>query len=233
MKIYIMRKSIALAFLFVLFVVEVLAQGPSRIRSLGGGVSNRIMRIFQDGGNIVRAITGKPTVEGQPYVSDVWLKGKVTFANGLVRYTDRLNYDALDHMLIMFEDGIELEFTAPVKSFQLYEEDNMREFWMVKGTFYEVLHQDQIILLKHHKKDIVLESKYGSAWATGKIMSQNQLYFLDPHFNLVKVHKGSEFLRAFPETQDKLKGFIKNEKLNLRSEEDLLRLVQYQASLSK
>lgn len=213
--------------------VSIMAQGPQRMKGMTGGVSNSILRIFQDGGSSVRAITGKPAVEGQPYVSDVWLKGKVIFANGFVRHTDRLNYDALDNMLIMYENGIELEFSAPVKSFQLYEEEKAREFWFVSGKFYEVLHQDKVIMLKYHKKDIAIESKYGSAWATGKIMEQNQLYFLDSEYNLIKVQKGSEFIKAFPETQDLLKGYVKNENLNLRSEQDMLKLVQYHASIVK
>ncbi len=226
-----MRKFNVVLILGCIMMNTTVSFAQNRMGALRNGVKSDIMRIFTDGGKTVRPMVGQPKVDGHPFIKDVWSKGKVYFTNGFVKDVERLNYDALEQMLIMFENGIEFEFTHPVKSFYLYDDNTIQLFWNINAAYYEVLYEGEQSLLKKHKKAILTQSKYSTAWADGLIISEDELFILDTQFKMNKIKKGGNIFKIFNNNQVQLKSFAKAEKLNLRSEKDLKRLFQYNESL--
>lgn len=196
------------------------------------GVKGDIARIYTDGGRTMRPLSSQPSkVTGQPFVSDVWQKGKVVFNNNGTLDVEKLNFDALENMLIMFKDGVEYEYTDAITSFYLYGDGSTMKFLNVMGSFYEVLNEEGITFLKKHKKSVLVERKYSEAWGEGKIVDDDEYYVIDNNKGLLKISKGNGVLRLFGDKQSAIKEFSKSESLNLNKEDDLKKLFKYHSTL--
>jgi hypothetical protein len=183
-------------------------------------------------------------VDGSPYLIDNWVKGSVKLANGKTYKDVLLKYDMVDGQLYFQHKPEEtLTFVDPVKEFKLsYIESDMQQLKLFRNgypsiaggnekSFYEVLSDGTIQLLKHDAKSISEYKEYNSATVTKKF-DDNIKYYLYNNNKLVAIKPDKKsILAAIPNKQPELDAYIKTNNLNLKKDEDLAKLIIYYNSL--
>lgn len=197
-------------------------------------------------------VSGKPIrvgqyvdMEGSPYLQDNWAKGEVKMANGDVFTDVDLKYDLVGDILLFKNKKEEpLEFVQPVKEFSIiysnkgevenitYRNGYPAHEGLSEQNFYKVIADGKTSLLKKETKVVRNETSYNSATITKKLFS-NEVYYIykDGKFTRVKKDQKS-LLVALKGQEGKLKEFIKSNKLSLKEDKDLAKLISYYNSLS-
>ncbi|MFD2513183.1 hypothetical protein ACFSRY_04850 [Pontibacter locisalis] len=184
-------------------------------------------------------------VKGSPYLYETWMKGAVTVAKGTRYEGVELMYDQVsDELVFKSEKGEAKIFVDPVKEFsfkiekdgELVKEQVFRNgFAPIDGakpyTFYEVLVDGQTKLLKRTSKSIFEEATYSSATKVKSFQSSNYYYLVQDN-KLVKVKSDKKsILNALSDKGTELEAFIKSNRLDLKKDADLARLVAYYNSI--
>ncbi|WP_347157208.1 hypothetical protein [Pontibacter chitinilyticus] len=179
-------------------------------------------------------------VHGSPYLQDDWAKGTVQFANGKAYDGLDLKYDMVADMLLFKDDkGQTLEFVQPVAKFTVETADGVKTFqngFPGEGTatdksYYQVLANGKATLLKRGAKVVREAKQYNSATIEKNIMDIGA-YYINKDVALHKIKNNEKAVLAeLSDQAPALKEFIKANKLNLKEEEDLVKLVNYYNSL--
>lgn len=223
-------KYIALAIIGIASVEIANAQGNAPL--LSGGVQGYVPRISFDGGKTIRNIGGvQREVEGSPFINEKWTKGVVYFVNGQSGEADKLNYDAIDKVLVTQRDGQEMLYSQPIKEFILKDGTKDRKFRKMNDNFYEVLYDGNTKLLKLHTKAIIETASYGSAQPINKIGDEAIFYVVGPNNTFEQVKNDKALLAAVSAKQEAVKKYVKDSSLNLKKESDMVKLLTYYDSL--
>ena len=184
------------------------------------------------------------------------------FTKSLVKMKDgrdlvaTINYNMVDEEMIFDQKGIYMALEKPQEIDTIYLQN--RKFVPVDKSFYEVLNKGQITLFIQHKSRY---SPVGSTTAYGMtsktlgptavrtIQGGNQVRQLEVPDNVTvspatvywvringemnKFTTDRQFMKLFPELEDKLKEFFKNDKIDIKSREDLIKLGNFCNSLNK
>lgn len=183
-------------------------------------------------------------VEGNPYLTEQWLKGSVTLVSGESYNNLMLKYDLVkNEPLFQNSNGEVMTFVNPVRQFTLTGAANSEKsdllfrngFKAADGgtaeTFYQVLSEGETPLLKKVVKVVDETKAFNSATAV-KTFQQVQMYFLVKDGLPLKVRKEKKvILEALGDHSPELEDYIKTNKLNLKSEPALVSLVTYYNSL--
>jgi hypothetical protein len=98
-------------------------------------------------------------------------------------------------------------------------------------TFYQVLADGKVILLKQIKKIFIEEKAFNSATITRRFDTQNSYYvFKDEKMDRLKRSK-SGLLDILSDQKELVEKFISNNKLTVKSDDDLAKIVAYYNSL--
>lgn len=179
-------------------------------------------------------------IKGSPYVFDEWALGLVKMASGATYKDLLLKYDQLTSEL-MFKDksGKALGFADPIAEFKLIDKSNAYRLFRsgFKGvdsnsdkSFYEVLYDGSTILVKDPKKNIVEHRAYNSSTAVKSIV-ETPAYYVLLNGSLVKFKKDKKSLLAVLGNPAQLDKYIQDQKLNLKDDEDLAKLMLYYDSI--
>lgn len=176
-------------------------------------------------------------VEGSPYLSNAWISGVVKMANG-VTYSDlKLKYDMVEGIpLFMNSDGSPLKFVDKVAEFKLEPSMVFRSGYQevdnnTQQTFYQVLYDGEVSLIKEQGKLISESRAYNSASVNKKFLNFESYYLVrDNQPVQVKKNKNA-ILLALKTKKAELEGFIDKNKLDLKQEPDLVMLVEYYNSI--
>lgn len=196
---------------------------------------------------LLQDITGRPidqkqyeNVNGSPYFTEEYDKGKVMLTNGNLYENVPLRYDLVaDKLMFKSEKGQELEFTQPVLEFKLMEDQYVFRSGFApvdnhtSASFYQVLageEESQAMLLKNTDRLIREEKAYGTANITKNIIEYAN-YYIAKNNQLTKVKSEKDVLAALGGKEEQLKEYIKNNKLKVKNEEDMAALVKYYNSL--
>jgi len=193
-----------------------------------------------------RPITSTEYVEvkGSPYLTVTWNKGSVKFANGTNIGDVELMYDQVKGQLLYKKPGSEdvtMTFTDPVQEF-LISNVNGRDRYFIKGkesdgltgsVFYEVVYNGNTKLVKQTQKQISEQSQYGSATKT-KIIEEKFVYFLLPASGeKIQLQKDIQpMLAAIGSKRNKIEEYLKNDKLNLKNESNLISFAKFYDTLN-
>lgn len=199
---------------------------------------------------VLKDMNGKPipltkyvNVNGSPFLSDEWRVGEVTFENNSMMKDISLKYDQVEDQI--YFKGINNEimaFNMRVKEFKLYPSENkevyrhfVSGFPEIKGTtattFYEIVVNGKVQLIKRSRKTISETKEYSSA-TTNKNIQESNNYFLYKagQLNPVKKDKKS-ILAALPDKSKELEDYIKSNNLNLKQDADLSKVIAFYNSL--
>ncbi|RZK41460.1 MAG: hypothetical protein EOO90_11175 [Pedobacter sp.] len=189
-------------------------------------------------GNVLRQ-NSYVEMDGSPYLSEKWQNGTVIFASGKIVKDVALKYDQVkDELLFSGKDNEEYYFNEAVAEFTLKgENDKISVFKngfpvlknLTKNSFYEILVDGEVKLLKKNIKTINESKEFNSATTTRSI-EENLSYYIFKANSLVQLKKGDLKSLASaldPQKSEAIIEFARNNKLNLNKEEDLKKLLIY------
>lgn len=185
-------------------------------------------------------------IQGSPLLSDNWVNGTVTFANGKTA-TAILNYNLYGDELLFKnpKDSAVLSFVDPVKSFSLkdaaIEECDITDLSFSSGfpviddqtakTFYLVVGEGKIKLLKCYKKKVIESKDFSSQITTKSFLSANS-YYLFSNNQMVKIKPNQKaILAAMNDKATQVQDYIKKNSVNFKSDAALAKLFGYYNSL--
>jgi len=199
--------------------------------------------------NYFRTVNGEPSmytkfvrlVEGTPYFSDKWMKGNVFIEENEYR-NFYLRVNILETTLeFMDRKGEQMICTMPIKEVLLKDS--------LSGTNYRFFHSSflpqnpeirqswllELVtgtakLYKLEKKQINEIRPYGSATTEQHIISSYG-YFILFNNELRRIKKLSDVTELLSGKKEALEEFIKSNRLNVKSEKDLVRLIEHFNSL--
>lgn len=192
-------------------------------------------------------ILSKPytDVQGSAYLYDNWMKGSVSTSKNVTYDGVYLKYDQVaDELMFKSESGEAKIFVQPVTEFTInVGTDNAvlatrlfrTGFIPVDGasphTFYEVLADGQTQLLKRTSKSIFEELPYGSSTKVKKFQADTH-YYLAKDTKLTKIRNDKKaLLKALSDKATELEAYIKTNKLDLKKDADLAKVVDYYNTL--
>lgn len=184
-------------------------------------------------------------VNGSPYLIDTWEKAVVQLDNGQTYNVD-VKYDLVaDELTFRSNKGDSLTFVKPVKEFKLaYINNNKNETHIFRSgfpstgakttekSFYEVLYDGGTKLLKKQAKSIWTEStSYGTATQT-KNITPRTTYFVAKEGKMLplKLDRKS-VISALADKSSQVEQYIKENKLEVKNDEDLIKVFAYYNSL--
>jgi len=181
--------------------------------------------------------SGYSEVKGSPYFSDEWLPGAIKANDGKVYNNVFIKLDEVKSQLLLKTSlsGAESESTVPIIEFRVMHFGASKVFKSQKvGSkmkFMEVLYEGKVSLFKLHQKDIVDDRAFNSATADKKI-TESIFYYLSLDGELQKVKLSSKtVLMYIKDHRQELEKYIKDNKLSLDNEKDVVMLLQYHSSI--
>jgi len=184
-------------------------------------------------------------ISGSPYLYEDWTKGAIKLTNGTIYNDMALKYDQVEDILLFKgKDGTALEVIEPITEFTLqlpgsgiaenkvfqsgFKAEKINDS---KDSFYEVLADGKVKLLKRTAKVIREEKAYGSATINKNIM-QNVNYYISKGETLIKIKKDKKsVLTSLQNKNSELESYLKANSLNLKEDTDLAKLIAYYNSL--
>lgn len=185
-----------------------------------------------------------------------------SFTKSLIKMKDgramtaTVNYNMVDEEMIFSQKGSYLALEKPQEIDTVYLQN--RKFVPIEKAFYEVLNNGPVALFIQHRSRY---SPVGSTTAYGMtsktlgvtsvrtMQSGNQVrqidvpenvtispatvYWIRKNNEMNKFNSEKQFLKLFPENESKLKEFIKTNKIDIKSREDLIKLGNFYNELVK
>ncbi|WP_299817758.1 hypothetical protein [uncultured Pontibacter sp.] len=180
-------------------------------------------------------------VKGSAYLYDTWMKGSATTANGITYDGVELMYDQVsDELLFRSENGEAKTFFQPISEFSIRvgkDEVTLKNHVFRKGftpvdaasphAFYQVLVDGDTQLLKRTSKKIFEELPYGSATKV-KTFQEDTHYYIAQKDKLTKIKTDKRaVLKALNDKEAALETYIKANRLNLKNDEDLIKVIDF------
>ena len=215
------------AFLFTVFFV------------LGGVITAKAQKTpYADINEIPLNVKKYENVDGTPYVVDRFIKGSVIFANNKMAKDINLKFDEVANLLVFKNDkDQEFAFVSEVKEFKMpYTDNNIpypglfrNGFPSSKETtdksFFEVLNDGKVKLLRHTSKKHLLEIE---AIKRNKIIEKKDRYFVLKDGVLIQIEKGNKpVMDIMSDKSDLVKKYISENSLNLKNDPDLMDVFDY------
>jgi hypothetical protein len=178
-------------------------------------------------------------IEGSPLMNQEWGKGTVYFKDGAVAQNIDLKFNLEKNELYFNREGEMFVFNDPIMSFRMNfvssngnREVHFRSGYPINGrlqkeTFYEVLEDGA----KFHfvaYKFVYLADSYRYGGQAKKVFTENEeLYIYDVSFGkMIKIKRSeSSLLEALPDMKEKITSVIRDNKLKLKSNEDIKKII--------
>lgn len=178
-------------------------------------------------------------VEGSPYLFRNFTKGEaisndnIRYVNANFRfniYTDQIEYEKYGEIYILNNPG-DFEYFIIDDNIFCYRLFITSDGLLKKG-FFQLLNKGEDATLFKKKNVKFVPPKEAEAYAPAnpaKFMSASDHYYISFHEKpLVMLNlKKKEFLTVFTEKTSEIENYIANQKLSIRKEEDLLKIVEF------
>ena len=222
--------KILLSLLFVL----IFANGYSQVegQDAQGNVTDMASgSMFRSFDNRFRGIEGFPTL----YRS--YSPGQITLITGKKVSYDSINLDIYSSDLLVKRNNAESVFNrALTKEFTMESEDEgTMTFIKLKGiegdeSYFRLLASGRVKLLKHSYKTIAGPTNSG-AYSTGRTHSifveKSKVYVQKDSGEMFELKNKKILLAQFPEKEDEIAQFIKDNKVNLKDEFEAVQLIEF------
>jgi hypothetical protein len=178
-------------------------------------------------------------VDGSPYLFRDFIIGEAIstdntrYINANFRYnmyTDQIEYEKYGEVYILNNPG-DFEYFILGDHILCYRLFSTPDGLLKKG-YFQLLNKGEDAVLFKKKNVRFVPPKEAEAYAPAspaKFMSASDSYYISFQGRpLVMLNlKKKEFLTVFPEKSNEIEKYIANEKLSIRKEEDLLKLVEF------
>ncbi|MEZ4900662.1 MAG: hypothetical protein R2822_02320 [Spirosomataceae bacterium] len=192
----------------------------------------------QSQGMYIQDLNGRPIfennyteIEGSPYLNDTWGRGTVKAKhNGKVYEIAKMRYDVYKDEVEYEENQKPYRFGGEISEFVtnegLFRNGFPASESLTERTFYQVLYDGRVKLLKRTMVRIQSEKLYNSATETKRFLKESVLYLLKDGTMTRLTKDKKSLLEAFGSKKAEIEQFIKTEKLKLSKEEDILQIVE-------
>lgn len=178
-------------------------------------------------------------VSGNPFLLKDWSKGSVTSGTAVLK-DQLLKFDEIENrLLIKGDDGTARTFKTVINSFTIADKNKDRVFasGFHKGihndnfTFFEVLAGEKVKFLKRNIKVISASTEY-SGKVVKNVTSEIKYFISKPDKapELIKLGE-APLLETLGSKKSELISYAKANKLNLKREEDVVKLINYYNTL--
>ena len=181
-------------------------------------------------------------VQGSPFLSDSWTKAIVRLkSNGTFKNLE-VKYDLVEDQLLFRNNKTDqpMEFIDQVLEFKLVTDDGISSLFMkgfkaidnnTTNSFYQVLCDGGIQLLKRKIKKVIEDRAYSSA-VTVKTFNEVESYYIAKANTPIKIKKDKkQILSVLADHAAELENYIQQNKLNVKVDEDLIKLIAYYNTL--
>lgn len=171
------------------------------------------------------------------------MKGEVAFSNKNIKNVKGyLNYDQIQGIILFkpnFENQSATEIIDQVDKFTITQDNGVPVNFISLGSigldgdagFAEELLSGKVKLLKRVKKKIIETQVYNSANVEKAVVQEtNYILVKDNKPTLLKQDKNS-FLSALADKEEAIKKYLKDQKVNFKQDEDVVKLLNYYSSL--
>lgn len=187
--------------------------------------------------NAINSKESLKDLEGEPYLFKDYQKAFVKFANGSVTPFE-IKYDQLaDEVVVKSANGQDLGFTDPVLEFKFADSKRLfrNNFASVgkntEKTYYEVLFDGRYKFLKRAAKTTIEFKQYNGP-TVRKVEEDNSFYVMRPNGIPEQVKLNDKSILSTLRIPE-LDAYAKANKLNLKNEADVVKLLTYADSLIK
>ncbi len=195
-------------------------------------------------------INGKPLLEtkytdviGTPYLQNFWLAGVVKMQSGKTFKNIELKYNLLDDRLLFRnpkDTTAALEFVENVKEFSITNTNNQQMVFkngypsydkFDESTYYQMLFSGKKSLLKKNMKILMERKAYNTATAE-KYFDNIVIYLFAENDKVgkLKISK-KDLMEFFSDKKVEIENYLKKENINLKSDNDLVKVFSYYQSL--
>lgn len=196
-------------------------------------------------GRVFREAPGME-VKGSPYINNYYAKGSITTITDQVFDNFEFKFNLNSNNLIYKSSSGELmESTIPLKEFVIYTKikgvDVPRLFrsgypvnsYVPSNHFYEVLKDGDVQYLKYVKKDIFEQKEYSGS--TSKVYQETVSYYIALKDSTpTQINRTAASILSVLSLQEKqLNDYIKDQKLNLKNDGDIVKLLTFYEGLLK
>lgn len=183
--------------------------------------------------------TANATIKGTPYLQETYQEGVIYYANNKIKVPAR--YNAFKDLIEYQQNGrtLVLDPAATIKRVQLHDATFVVEKFDDKGKtkfgYFALLDSGKVML--YSKKTIdYLEPQKGRALDGTDQPAEfrkvaDRFFFKIGTTGLQEVKNIKSMIAGFPDKQEELTRFAKQERISPRDEEELVKLVKYYNSL--
>ncbi len=254
-KIFVMKKILISASLFLSITPSLLAQDNAALRSIRA--SNVMSTFFNEGtraglgaGGTLQGLESSEPIEleGNPYWDEHWglasveISGRKELVEGnYVRYDiyrDEVEFNLKDGVKVLpggkvvsivWQDSV---FSIPRF---LVRANQFQENGVPLTGFVEILVDKEMTLLKRSVLDLQ-QPTYNPALDVGRknprIVKGHQ-YYISINNNLTRLKSKKDIKEVMPNFKSEVENFIKKNSIKVNSENDLIKLVEYYNTLMK
>ncbi|KQR71810.1 hypothetical protein [Pedobacter sp. Leaf176] len=188
--------------------------------------------------NLIATKESRGDLQGSPYLFPEWEAATVKFSMGINPLKENVKYDLLEDVLVTKgENDQEYTFKDMPTEFIL---SNTKEvyrngFKPVDGmsikTFYNVIYDGKVKYLKKLSKTIIESKGYNSATVTKKVTDMTNYYLVINDSAPVKVKNNEKSFITVLGKGDELTKFIKENKIDLKTNEGVIKFLSYYDTL--
>jgi hypothetical protein len=199
-------------------------------------------------GNEVLRTKKYTDISGSPYLYPEWKSGTIIDKNGKTYPNSLIKYDAYGDVVEINQEGTILVLNSDqYKSFQLGFADDATNkvtrqtfrsgFNQIPGVsskaYFEILHEGQVLVLKRYDIKFVEEvvNSYGTAAQTKRFQRSERYYIVNGDKATEFKLNAKSFLAALGEKQADMEKFIAKEKIKMKSEDDVAKVMAHYESL--
>lgn len=175
------------------------------------------------------------SINGNPFFIDEWLPGVITLKSGQKTDKYNLKLDLYSNELLFQYEGNALVVVNPVKEFVLKTNPGSSYLFRAgylpverntENTFYQVLADGPVTLLKLTRKIITERKEYNQAAVIKEFEASESYYIAKANGGIEKIRKDKKsLLAAINDADGSLAKWLEKKGLRCKSEEELVQAV--------
>lgn len=198
---------------------------------------------------IVQDVAGKPLipnkyaeVKGDVYFYENWSKGYVKSADGKRNDSYTLKYDEIEDVPIYLSEEETYTFVDRIIEFNLTNKEGIQIIFRngfkptsktTDKSYFQVVYDGDIKFLKKNIKNIIEDREYNSATTVKKITTSPFYFLVDQSQKITQVRRDTKSILEALDKNEAASHYIKENKLDLKKDQDLIKLLTFYSSTVK
>ena len=178
-------------------------------------------------------------IRGTPFLNERWMPGIVVFQGGDSTWISSMNYNAYLDEVIYVNQVLNMQVIIDhltLEGFILTPGDGKPDLrfnrWIstknARSKYVQVLVKERISLLVVRKTDLIIDQGYPPALHPDYFLPNDKYYVVQQDSILLRFKPSiAQLSRLFPEWKKEIKQYVKQQRLNVSDEPDLIQVFHY------